>query len=608
MNTRTLPFAPTAATSFAAQPPPRADSLYRAVERRFFGSLTRKLVANLLVPVAGFCATGALAWHALQGLTGEGVAPSRVADAQQWILWATLAGIVGTLCAGCYLHFLLVRPVQSLERLLAEIAGGQGDVSRGVEATTVDELASVAQHFNAFLGKLRGIIGNVRKQSVAVAYEAAKVTSRTRDAAALAQRQHALTETIFDLSTQATGSLAEVSASARQISSATSGRLVVADASYRELLEVTDKIRAVGRSLESFTTTVGQLDQNSRNIGQIVKLINDISEQTNLLALNAAIEAARAGEVGRGFAVVADEVRKLAEKVRSATDVIAGSIANMTSLVASTHRETQVIRGDVERTREVVEKSSTHFEGIVTSFGQMQSQVDAIGGSIAGLSRTHASIHARASEIRALTTEVSGKMERSEASSRELAGATERIQEVVATMRTGEGRFERILLTVEDYRDRVGDVLARHASQGCNVFDYAYQPIPGTAPQKYRTGYDARVESALQALYDRLVAEVPGAVFALGVDVNGFAPTHNRKYSQAPTGDTAVDIVQSRDKRIFDDTTGARAAKNTAALLLQTYRRDTGEILNDLSLPIHVDGRHWGALRLGFAPESVMEG
>ena len=66
------------------------------------------------------------------------------------------------------------------------------------------------------------------------------------------------------------------------------------------------------------------------------------------------------------------------------------------------------------------------------------------------------------------------------------------------------------------------------------------------------------------------------------------------------TGNPKTDLQQSRDKRIFNDPAGLKAARNDTPFLLQTYVRDTGEILSEISLPIMVKGRHWGALRLGF--------
>jgi methyl-accepting chemotaxis protein len=80
-------------------------------------------------------------------------------------------------------------------------------------------------------------------------------------------------------------------------------------------------------------------------------------------------------------------------------------------------------------------------------------------------------------------------------------------------------------------------------------------------------------------------------------------PTHNRAFSHAQTGDRAVDAVKSRSKRLFNDPTGIRCGSHQQALLLQTYSRDTGELMHDLSVPITVQGRHWGGLRLGYRPQ-----
>ena len=66
--------------------------------------------------------------------------------------------------------------------------------------------------------------------------------------------------------------------------------------------------------------------------------------------------------------------------------------------------------------------------------------------------------------------------------------------------------------------------------------------------------------------------------------------------------------MNSRDKRLFNDTAGLKAAKNTLPFLLQTYLRDTGEIMTEIDLPVYVDGRHWGGLRFGFDPQMMLEG
>ena len=132
------------------------------------------------------------------------------------------------------------------------------------------------------------------------------------------------------------------------------------------------------------------------------------------------------------------------------------------------------------------------------------------------------------------------------------------------------------------------------------LFDTFYIPIPGTDPQKFHTQYDRLTDGILQPILDKYLASDSRFVFVVAVDRNGYLPTHNTKYSQPLTGNSDHDAKWNRAKRIFDDRTGLAAARNTKPFLLQRYSRDTGETMSDLSVPIFIQGEHWGAVRIGY--------
>jgi methyl-accepting chemotaxis protein len=182
----------------------------------------------------------------------------------------------------------------------------------------------------------------------------------------------------------------------------------------------------------------------------------------------------------------------------------------------------------------------------------------------------------------------------------EVRATTEEMQGVLAEFRTGGTSFDALVEATTQLRDAVGRCLGSHLARGVDIFDQAYQPIPNSDPPRFTTGYDRTVERDLQALFDRVLKDLPGCTYALAVDNRGYAPTHNSKFSQAPTGSRDHDLVYCRNKRIFDDPVGAKLAANRKPFLFQTYLRDTGEVINDLSMPLEIGGRHWGAVRVGF--------
>jgi methyl-accepting chemotaxis protein len=593
------------------------NGLYAAIEKAWFHSLTRKLAGNVGMLALFPLLMAALLWSGWKGL-GEAVAQAglapevaqRLAHAldSHLLLAAGLCaiGLAAALGVFLYLRHLIVRPVRALATRMREIGAGEGDLSSNMPAMTQDELRDLALSYNAFAGQLRHIISEVRKMSVQVAYESAKTAGGVDESTALAKRQGELAIAVFNATDSAQASLGQVAVNAQEIAASAAGHVAGANEAHGELLAVNRDIELAKGRLEVLGGTVTRLGENSRGIASVVKLINDISDQTNLLALNAAIEAARAGEAGRGFAVVADEVRKLAEKVKAATGDIAANVEGMFDLVESTRSETGGIDEAIRNAGAVVERSSQRFDAIVRDFSSMGERVGEVRSAIESVSVANTEIHSQVSAIRGMSVDVGARMDQAFKASQALSQATEKIEELAARFRLGHGRFEEIIDRVAQYRDLCAARLAALAGRGVDVFDQNYRPVPGTDPQKYRTGYDSHCEKELQPLYDRLVAETAGAAFALAIDTATYAPTHNSKYSRPLTGERAVDLLQSRDKRMFTDHTGTRAARNTARFLLQTYRRDTGEILNDLSMPIEIGGRHWGCLRFGFAPEVLL--
>lgn len=577
-------------------------SVYRSIEAQFFNTLSRKIAGNLL---AVFSAT-LLALLVLYNWT-VGHLPVEAQSAFRWSVAGFLAlSAVACLGAFFYMRHLVVKPVQTLNSRVADLAQGQGDLSLDLPVTTHDELRDLACNYNQFMARLRDLIHEIRRMTAQVSMESVRVSGSLKDASKTADHQGQITSEIFRSADNASQAMQNVAQSAQFLSGATAEHLQTVNASYSELLEVSNEMNLASNSLESFGQTVEKLAVTGKGIESIVKLINDISDQTNLLALNAAIEAARAGEQGRGFAVVADEVRGLAERVKSATGDIRSNIGSMLKLVTETQEETREINARISKGQITVNESSQKFSGMVESFEEMSQRIGDVSKKVQAVETINRDVSAKANTIRDTAQSVIEQTATSERSSTELASATDRIKELVAKFKIGHGAYEKIIEQTQEARNQCGRILQDALANGLNVFDESYRPVPNTNPQKYAVCYDRAVEKALQAQYDSLVASIPGAVFSLCVDRKGFAPTHNSKYSKPLTGELKIDLVESRDKRMFNDPVGLRAAQNQAPWLLQTYRRDTGEVLNDLSLPIEIEGRHWGSIRLGFKPEILI--
>ncbi len=164
---------------------------------------------------------------------------------------------------------------------------------------------------------------------------------------------------------------------------------------------------------------------------------------------------------------------------------------------------------------------------------------------------------------------------------------------------------ERDMLTVaSEFSRRCSETLekwlAAKETTDDKLFSSLYYPIPKTDPPKFTTDWDRLSDRDIAPVLETFLAKSPVMVYAVMVDKYGYLPSHNARYSQPLTGNLAIDLVNNRTKRIFNDRTGLAAAKNKAPFLIQRYQRDTGEVMADLSVPVVVKGQHWGAVRLGY--------
>ncbi|MDF2669002.1 MAG: methyl-accepting chemotaxis protein [Paenibacillus sp.] len=369
--------------------------------------------------------------------------------------------VLGTLILTLFsMH--ISRPITRLARQAKQFA--TGDLSHAdLTVRNKDEIGELAVSFETMYTNLKQLASGLLSSSdslSAASYQLSAATSETANASsqiAEAAQDAAVSNEVQVNSVQESSRAMEEMAIGIQLIASTSSNAYDASVTAQEqaqqgnllITRSTEQINAVSDTVADLSSIIQKLEERSKQIGEIVQVITEISQQTNLLALNASIEAARAGEQGKGFAVVANEVKKLAERSNTSAGQVSELIESIQIDIESA--VTRMDKGEQEVTEGVkaIRRTGEAFSLILTATQSVVNQVQEASGAAEEMSASAQQIAASLQEMERmagksneLTQTISASTEEQIAAMEEISASADSLQAMSAQMQDLAHRFK----------------------------------------------------------------------------------------------------------------------------------------------------------------------
>ena len=336
-----------------------------------------------------------------------------------------------------YLSNNISKPITRLMNRIESISNRELN-HEPLKITSKDEIARLTVATNAMNDQLKDIVTNIQDGASAVtqssnnlkvaAHEVTNGMTQTTEAveqiADGTETQASSASDLRNIMQTFTQNVESANENSLTVQTHSESVQVMTEDGQKLINDTEQQIYKIDTIVKQAVNRVEGLNNQTREITQLVQVITEIADQTNLLALNAAIEAARAGDQGKGFAVVADEVRKLAEQVSH-------SVSNISTIVNKIQNETNVVTRSLVEGYEEVEKGSkqTHissetYRNISVAVTEMVSNIKSVTGNLQHITNNTSDIDNAIENIAAIS-------EQSAASSQQTAAT---IQEVASSM------------------------------------------------------------------------------------------------------------------------------------------------------------------------------
>ncbi|SJN54035.1 methyl-accepting chemotaxis protein [Vibrio gazogenes] len=316
------------------------------------------------------------------------------------LLHQIIIAVVILVVIALFISWVLSRQLKAIgdiSEALAEIAEGDGDLTKRLDVNRQDEVGMLADRFNKFVDRLHAMVEKVHDVSIGLNEKADSAASAaTKRSQQLKTQQDEITM-VATAVTEMASATAEIAGNAENTAKNANQSVELGAEGYEQMQKSLKSINQLAEELTHAAGIVGDLEVHANEISTILSTIRAIAEQTNLLALNAAIEAARAGDQGRGFAVVADEVRVLSQRTHASTEEIQSKIEGLQKVTNNAVN--------------VMQASHHLVENSVQDFNHTGDKLQMISESITMISDMAAQIASAAEEQSLVTADINGNTE-----------------------------------------------------------------------------------------------------------------------------------------------------------------------------------------------------